>query len=144
MKNTARLFNCARCHCQVTICSACDRGNIYCNKDCSQLSRQRLRREAAIRYQNSPRGRVKHAKRQHRYRQRKKTNTQIVTHHRSPELPDNDLLPDGSMQPAAPAEPPLIYCHFCGKGCSSLLRSGYLRRHSHDESPFSSSWPRGP
>ena len=28
MENTARLFNCARCHRQVLICRQCVRGNI--------------------------------------------------------------------------------------------------------------------
>ena len=40
MQSSARLFNCARCRCQVVICSHCDRGNLYCGKRCSQAARR--------------------------------------------------------------------------------------------------------
>ena len=45
MQSSARLFNCARCRCQVVICSHCDRGNIYCGKRCSQTARRQSRRK---------------------------------------------------------------------------------------------------
>jgi hypothetical protein len=39
MDTDARLFNCARCHRQVVICSRCDRGNLYCGSQCAQSAR---------------------------------------------------------------------------------------------------------
>jgi hypothetical protein len=58
MHNSARLFNCARCRRQVAICSHCDRGNIYCDKRCSQAARRRSCRQAGKRYQKTRRGRL--------------------------------------------------------------------------------------
>ena len=49
MQSSARVFNCARCHGQVVICSHCDRGNLYCGKRCSQAARRQSQREAARR-----------------------------------------------------------------------------------------------
>jgi len=72
MQSSARLFNCARCRCQVVICSYCDRGNIYCGKRCSETARRQSRREASGRYQKTRRGRLSHAERQRRYRQRRR------------------------------------------------------------------------
>ena len=77
MKQIARLLNCIRCHKQVRICSTCDRGNIYCGSECSVPARRELERAAGARYQKSYKGRLKHAARQQRYREREK---QKVTH----------------------------------------------------------------
>ena len=95
MENTARLYNCVRCHHQVTICSHCDRGNIYCGKSCADSARRTSLRAAGRRYQNSRRGRLKHADRQRHYRSRRKK----VTHHSSPESPASDPLITRSEQP---------------------------------------------
>jgi hypothetical protein len=89
MENTARLFNCARCHCQVVICSHCDRGNIYCGRRCAEHARKTSSRSAGKRYQRTYRGRIKHAERQRRYRALQN----IVTHQRSASSPPNDSLP---------------------------------------------------
>lgn len=72
MQSSAHLFNCARCRCQVAICSHCDQGNIYCGKRCSQAARRQSLREASKRYQKTRRGRFAHAERQRRYRQRRR------------------------------------------------------------------------
>ena len=61
MGDTARLFLCARCREQVHICSACDRGQIYCAEDCSQLSRCASVRAAGRRFQRTRKGRFAHA-----------------------------------------------------------------------------------
>jgi hypothetical protein len=65
---SARLFLCARCRCQVVLCSACDRGQRYCGRACSRQSRDTAKRSAARRYQHSHRGRVAHAARSLRWR----------------------------------------------------------------------------
>jgi hypothetical protein len=70
MENTARLYNCVRCHRQVTICSHCDRGNIYCGKSCADLARSTSLKAAGKRYQRTRRGRFNHAERQRAYRDR--------------------------------------------------------------------------
>ena len=131
MQSSARLFNCARCRCQVVICSHCDRGNIYCGKRCSQTARRQSQREAARRYQGTRRGRFAHAERQRRYRQRR---MQKVTHQGSPPVLPDETLPAESRTSAQRSEEPGavpadgIRCHLCGRVCSHFLRQSFLRR----------------
>lgn len=117
METTARLFNCARCQCQVTICSTCDRGNIYCSRSCAKKSRKASLRAAARRYQNTIQGKFNHAARQRRYRERRKK----VTHQGSPHKPRQS----NSCVQGAGCE---HRCHFCKKRISSFLRFDFLRR----------------
>ena len=126
MENTSRLYNCVRCHCQVTICSHCDRGNIYCGKSCADSARRTSLRAAGRRYQNTRRGRLKHADRQRHYRSRSKK----VTHQSCPETPASDPLITRSEQPESVVviENKAIRCHFCGRLCSDYLRLDYLHR----------------
>ena len=126
MENTARLYNCARCHRQVTICSHCDRGNLYCGKSCADRARSTSLRAAGKRYQRTRRGRFNHAERQRRYRSRSKK----VTHQGSLELPANDPLTTRSEAPSSVVvvEDEAIRCHFCGRLCSGFLRLEYLHR----------------
>ena len=126
MENTARLYNCARCHCQVIICSHCDRGNIYCGKSCADLARKTSLSAAGKRYQRTRRGRLKHADRQRHYRSRCKK----VTHQGSPDPASNDPL---ITRPEAPAPVAIIedkgvHCHFCGRPCSVFVRLDFLYR----------------
>jgi hypothetical protein len=124
MENTARLYNCVRCHCQVTICSHCDRGNIYCGKRCALAAREESLRAAGKRYQSARGGRFKHAERQRRYRSQGKK----VTHQGSAEPPANDSLSTRSETPESVVviEDEAIYCHFCGRLCRDFLRLDYL------------------
>ncbi len=126
MENTARLYNCARCHQQVTICSHCDRGNIYCGKSCAGLARRMSLRAAGKRYQNTRRGRLKHADRQRHYRSQR----QKVTHQGSADPSVSDPLPTRSEppEPVVAIENNSIRCHFCGRLCSDYLRLDYLHR----------------
>ncbi len=129
MQNTARFFNCARCRRQVVICRRCDRGNIYCGKQCSQPARRESLRAAARRYQASKAGRFKHAERQRRYRSR----SQKVTHQGSPaSLPDGSLR--GESRTVARRNATLralpvqgLRCQFCKRPCSPFLRLDFLR-----------------
>jgi hypothetical protein len=66
----ARLFLCVGCRIQVVLCSHCDRGNRYCSRACWRQVHDVARREAASRYQRSRCGRVRHAARSQRWRQR--------------------------------------------------------------------------
>ena len=65
---TGRLFNCRRCRQQVVICRSCERGQAYCSRACSALSREERRREARRRYRRTERGRETGRNRQRRYR----------------------------------------------------------------------------
>ncbi len=141
MESPARLFNCARCQCQVIICRSCDRGNIYCSSNCSKSARRESVRNSGKRYQNSRRGKIKHAQRQQCYREGQKIK---VTHQGSIESPTNDLLPPNQITPTKKSDIGYIHCHFCGKPCSDYLRLGYLGKYSRDERCFSSSWSLGP
>ena len=71
MDQSARLYLCACCRVQVILCSRCDRGNRYCGRQCRHRAREQARRETAQRYQRSWRGRVAHAQRSRRWRQRR-------------------------------------------------------------------------
>ena len=131
MLSSARLFNCARCRCQVVICSHCDRGNIYCGKRCAQAARRQSRREAGRRYQKTRRGRFAHAERQRRYRRRRRAK---VTHQGSPPLLPDETLPvesrtlvrRGDFLVVHPGDG--IRCHLCGRVCSEFVRHAFLHR----------------
>jgi hypothetical protein len=131
MQSSARLFNCARCRCQVVICSHCDRGNLYCGKRCSEAARRQSRREANKRYRTTRRGRLAHAERQRRYRQRRRKK---VTHQGSPPVLPDETLPAESRTSARrsdfPATDPAdgIRCHLCGRVCSHFVRQSFLHR----------------
>lgn len=151
MQSSARLFSCAGCRAQVVICSHCDRGNLYCGQRCSQAARRQSQREAARRYQRTRRGRLCHAERQRRYRQRRTTK---VTHQGSPPDRADETLPAESKMPVQHSDVSAtnaadgIRCHFCARVCSQLLRQSFLHRHRTREAidlppPFSAP-DRGP
>lgn len=122
MEPPARHYLCARCRTAVLICSRCDRGQRYCADDCAKQVRTQSLQEAGQRYQSSRSGRLKHAARQRRYRER-----QIkVTHHGSPPLTPDDLLPTSPMLPVKSAPQPW-HCHFCGQLQSQFVRLDFLR-----------------
>ncbi len=143
MKNSARLFNCARCHRQVKICRCCDRGNRYCGKPCSQPARRESLRAAGRRYQESRRGQFRHAERQRRYRSRQRK----MTHQGSPPLPRNDVLSPEPKVAGTHSEPlPVIRtqgmrCYFCNRTCSPFMRLDFLHTPGPrlDQPPWA--WP---
>ena len=130
MKDSPRLYNCGRCHRQVVICRACDRGNLYCFDGCADLARAESQRAAARRYQATRQGRHNHAERQRRYRQRLQ---EKVTQQGSPALGPGDLLRrelERRQQQAdlsAVATLPVTSCHGCGQPCSPFVRLTVLR-----------------
>src|SRR5205085_1819849 len=89
MKPIPRLYLCLLCCAQVVICSHCDRGQIYCGSICAKAARTKSCREAAKRYQLSPKGKRSNALRQRRYRERK---IKKVTDHGSHPPTQNGLL----------------------------------------------------
>ena len=137
MSPSARLFHCARCHCQVILCRACDRGNVYCDNGCAQAARCASLRRAGARYRLTRRGRLNNAERQRRFRARQ----QNVTHHRSAARPSPAVLPDNASclgRPALPTrldDPTAIYCQHCGGEVDPFLRRDYLKTTVHRTHP---------
>ena len=74
---TYRLYSCARCDAQVSLCLRCDRGNRYCLRGCARIRRRESLRRAGARYQRSYPGACRHAARQRAWRARCR---QKVTH----------------------------------------------------------------
>ena len=89
MKYAPRLYSCVLCHAQAVICTYCDRGQIYCSKNCSKQARFKSCREANARYQQTPKGRRLHAARQKLYRLRQ---LKKVTEHGSKSRAEYGLL----------------------------------------------------
>lgn len=131
----ARLFLCARCQCQVRICTRCDRGQQYCGASCSAACRAESLRAAGRRYQRSRRGRHCHAERQQRYRERCRESalTQEVTHHGSASpcagaslSRHTPLMRETHMSmPLAPSTTPR--CSYCARPISDFVRLGWRR-----------------
>lgn len=137
-----RTYQCASCHVRVVVCPRCDRGQIYCSRSCAQEVRQSRLREAAQRYQASDRGRLLHAERSRRYRERNRR----VTHQSSASETSERTSP-------APAEPPVVApeavlsrdehgplrtCRYCGGTVSEFVRQRpHCRRRA---TPIN--WPR--
>jgi len=130
MKHTPRLYYCVLCHAQAVICSYCDRGQIYCSKECAIAARAQSCREAEKRYQLSFKGKVKHALRQKRYRMRQK---EKVTDHSSNVLVQDGLLETVKNKPVETAMSKDFgnkQCCFCKKPVLQWFRSGFLRYSS--------------
>lgn len=86
-----RRFRCALCGVLALVCRFCDRGQIYCAHQCSQIARRESLRRASVRHQASKEGRRNHAARQTRYRESRRK-LQKVTH-QGPPFPSALLLP---------------------------------------------------
>ena len=129
MEPSARLFHCARCHAQVILCRACDRGHVYCRSGCAAAARRESLRRAGARYRGTRRGRHNNAERQRRFRARQPK----VTHQGSASVATAAVLavtepPPGSLSSAGP-EPGrgTCFCHRCARPISPFLRRDFLR-----------------
>ena len=143
MKHTPRLYYCVLCHAQAVICSHCDRGQIYCSKKCATVARVQSCREAEKRYQLSPKGKIKHALRQKRYRMRQK---EKVTDHSSITLAQDALLESVKNKPIkadVSRDFGIKQCCFCKKPVPSWFRNGFLRYYSA-RSPLKQPYLRPP
>ena len=126
--DSARLFNCRRCRSQVTLCRHCDRGHVYC-VECAPVAHRDAQNRAARRYQASYQGRVNHAARQRRYRERLQ---QKVTHKGSSDPRAWVLLVNEWKKiNSAPCQldstkSRSLICHVCRNLCSPFLRRNYL------------------
>ena len=128
----SRRLVCDRCRTAVYICSWCDRGHRYCSRRCREAARRQTLVSAGRRYQQTRRGRRRHACRQQAYRERQKRK---VTHHPC-------RTPSGSATVAAcvregvvrhqrmALEPPgrrELRCKVCGEACERVVRHDFLR-----------------
>lgn len=158
MDRPARLFLCAECRVQVALCSHCDHGNLYCGRSCWRRYREVARREASSRYQRSRPGRLAHAARTRRWRQRQSGRRfENVTHQRCPaggvaaplvtwtqdttsassaSAADANLGPlpvaaaQSATSPPTPTHSPLGHCRHCAAPLTGWLRQDFLRRSS--------------
>ena len=137
------MFNCARCHRLVVICTRCDCGQRYCSTHCTRAQRRRSVREAGRRYQRTRHGARNNAARQKRWRTRIAT---TVTHHPSPThkhlrepLPGENVHQEAcnatsNRTPVISNWVPITIptgevdrrCDFCGRRCGSYTRWGTL------------------
>jgi hypothetical protein len=133
-----RFFLCLRCREQVVICSRCDRGQVYCGRECASEVRRSRQREARRRYQASERGRQMHADRSRRYRARGRRVTDqgpilAATPGRQPEPAPAAA---GAASAAVRAAHPAIViavgrvsaCSRCGSPVSNMVRQSPIRR----------------
>jgi len=130
MNPSARLFHCARCHCQVLLCRHCDRGNVYCQQGCADQARADSLYRAAKRYRATRRGRHNNADRQRRFRARQRKK---VTHQGSRLVILLVLLlfisnaGESYQEAPHPRDETALYCHRCYRECDPFLRRGFLR-----------------
>ena len=130
MKEIYRHYNCLNCNSQIILCRYCDRGNIYC-KQCAPIMYLKTRQRANKRYQSSYQGRINHAARQKRYRERERLKHK-VTYQGSKMISLCDLLIKKrkdviiNFKPVKKRTIKDVFCHCCGKSCSGFIRDDYL------------------
>lgn len=136
---SARRFVCARCQAEVVVCNLCDRGRRYCGSECSSQARGASLREAGRRYQSSSAGRVAHARRARRYRQRRRWSQQppppasanTVTHQCSQAVDGGDVLAANLNEVAKSTDseaPRQWHCCWCARTGDDEIRRDFLRR----------------
>jgi len=133
---SSRLFYCTYCHTQCVICSPCDYGQMYCSTDCSQSARKKSCNEAEKRYQQTQKGKLKHALRQQRYRERQ---SKIVTDHTCQPPPECDSYlstKNNTHNPLANQSKKSLFCCCCRKVVSDWLRCNFLKPLTRSRSPF--------
>jgi hypothetical protein len=143
-QESIRRFLCAGCRAVAYLCTACDRGQRYCSDVCAHEARRRAQRESDRRYQSGERGRLKHAERARRYRERRRS----VTDQGPVSSPEQDL-----RSTSAPSTVPTLSpreetattrareaisdekahvgkfsCQFCRRWCDPWIRHAPLRR----------------
>jgi hypothetical protein len=117
----------------VVLCSDCDHGDIYCFDGCSEKQREQSLRVANKSYRNTFNGKRNAARRQARFRTRKRERVA-----ESPP-PNNKVTHQGSEVASPPV--PMAFdlrvgglamnrCHCCGKPVDGFLRRGGIRHHA--------------
>lgn len=133
---SARTYACASAcgNAEVLVCLACDCGQRYCSKQCRQQARLASQRRASRKYQSSRVGSVNHARRQRRYRERKRQ-SEIVTHQRSQEACVGDLLQPRLKETQGAVRKPAVawHCHWCGRPVARVARRDWLRHTAFEQ-----------
>lgn len=144
MEFSSRLFSCALCRILCVICSPCDSGQIYCSPNCSKSARKKSCNEAEKRYQQTQKGKLNHALRQQRYRERQ---SKIVTDHTcqapsecDPYSPTENKTDESFVNQYVKG----LFCCCCGKGVSYWLRHDFLKKKMRSRSSFLLSCNRPP
>jgi hypothetical protein len=121
-----RTFNCRLCGKLGSICSFCDRGQVYCTRSCAKEARRAQVRRASKCYQETPAGRQNHRDRQVPYRKRKRQKdfSETVTHHSSHSVELSAPSPDNNAGTTVTAVVSLYICCICGKQGSAYSRTG--------------------
>lgn len=126
------------------MCTACDRGQIYCSRECSLVRRRKSVREAGRRYQKSALGARNHARRQERYRARRRGK---VTHQGSGVARSEAQPPLQAAREAGahgeetmheerrPERESFPRCAFCGRRLGRFVRLGSLSSRARRGSP---------
>lgn len=147
-ETSCRLYTCVGCFKQITICSYCDRGNIYCTKACSMLHRKSSMKVAGQRYQNTRNGRHHHAQRQSLYKKRKMQNKNLMTHHTSaaPLCCDSlrVTLTNNETDSIKEKCTKSLCCNFCGRACSVFVRQHYFSKKAAKKRKIIGLHPQGP
>ena len=130
-RTSCRFFVCLRCRAQTYVCRRCDRGQVYCGRDCALEARRQRQREARARYQATDRGRILHAERNRRYRERKRrvTDQGSVPTTADPSAPRPIAISAKSArQPVAITTSCRTACHFCKNPVTAFVRQAFLRQ----------------
>jgi len=136
MCDDCRVFICQWCQEVATICRECDHGNQYCSKECAAAGRRASKLCASLKYQGTREGRLRHAARQQRYRNRPE---QKVTRQGSEAISRPGIRERASREVLAAAmetalrQEDATCCH-CGKVFHGGVRLGYVQ--SPDRPPF--------
>lgn len=108
-------------------------------------------RESAKRYQSSFLGRMKHAKRQARYRQRQREQAPKIEKvtHQGYAVSLFDVLLSTMLKPEKTRCSEVMVeevrpCDICHQGKFHYFRSGFVRHHQDKSTLISSLWPAGP
>jgi hypothetical protein len=115
------------------LCLRCDRGHRYCGRACAAEARRASVLAAGRRYQASLDGRLAHADRQRRYRERRRAK---VTYHRRADVPPSTKVraPPTTSATEAPLSPGVeVSTHVLSRAraacCASCGRPGRFVRH---------------
>jgi hypothetical protein len=130
-RSSCRFYLCLRCRAQTYVCRRCDRGQVYCGRDCALEARRQRQRKARARYQATDRGRTLHAERSRRYRERKRRVTDqgpVMT------TADPSASRPIAISASSPQQPAVITtsyrtaCHFCENAVTTFVRQTFLRQ----------------
>lgn len=128
LRPDCRRFICDLCGTPCYLCSWCDRGQRYCSDLCRSSARGRSLREAGARYQKTPRGRLKHARRQARYRARRSSRNKKVTHQGCPaDSLGAKVQVWRKKHSKSRSQGPYLVCIECGHLCEPFVRVDFLR-----------------